>query len=224
MSKIAKSSAASKAVSYVENDMILGLGTGSTTYFAIQLIGEKVANGLKISGVPTSIATEQLARKLNIPILNNFVRVDLTIDGADEVDPGGNLIKGGGGALTREKMVASASTKEIIIVDESKLVKELGQCPLPVEVVRFGTEYVMNQLQRLGCQANLRRAEGELFVTDNQNHIIDCRFSAISNPKELANKIVAIPGVVECGLFIGLADKVIVGYEDGRTREMDFQG
>jgi ribose 5-phosphate isomerase A len=218
----AKRAAAEKAVAYVQDNMIVGLGTGSTAYYAIQLMSERVANGLRIQGVPTSLETEKIAKENNIPLLSEFEYIDITIDGADEVDEHGNLIKGGGGALTREKIVAGASKKEIIIVDETKLVPNLGRFPLAVEVLRFGWGFVQQKLQALGCKAKLRTKGEEIFVTDNQNYIFDCMFSHIDHPKELSIEINAIPGVVENGLFVGLTDLVIVGHADGRTKEKRF--
>ncbi|MFQ5823107.1 MAG: ribose-5-phosphate isomerase RpiA [bacterium] len=218
----AKQAAAEKAVSYLQENMIVGLGTGSTACSAIQLIGQKVANGLKIQGVPTSLETERLAKENNISLLFEFGQIDITIDGADEVDESGNLIKGGGGALTREKIVAAASKKEIIIVDETKLVQTLGRFSLPVEVLPFGWKFVQKKLQLLGCKANLRKKGEEIFMSDNQNYIFDCIFHNIVHPKELAIEINTIPGVVENGLFVDLADLVIVGHADGSTEEIVF--
>lgn len=218
----AKRAAAEKAVSYIGDNMIVGLGTGSTASYAIQLIGQKAANGVKIQAVPTSLETERLAKENNIPLLFEFEQIDVTIDGADEVDESGNLIKGGGGALTREKIVAAASKKEIIIVDGTKLVPTLGRFPLPVEGLPFGWKFVQKQLQSLGCEAKLRRKGEEVLITDNQNYIFDCMFNHISNPKELAMRINSIPGVVENGLFVGLTDLVIVGRADGSTEEIRF--
>jgi len=214
--------AAEKAVAYIKENMIVGLGSGSTAYYAIQLLGQKIATGLKIQGVPTSLETEKLARENNIPLLFDFERVEITIDGADEVDEHGNLIKGGGGALAREKIVAAASLKEIIVVDESKLVKALGRFPVPVEVLPFGRQFVKKKLESLGCDTILRKKGDRNFITDNQNHIFDCRFEQIDNPDELTREINSIPGVVENGLFVGLADLVIVGHADGSAEEITF--
>lgn len=215
----AKKAAATRAVDYVQDGMIVGLGTGSTAKVAIELIGEKVTAGLDIQGVPTSLETEQLARENSIPLLTEFAKVDVTIDGADQVDGQGNLIKGGGGALTREKIVAAASEKEIIIIDESKLVKTFGDFPLPVEVLPFGWKFALQQLQSLGCHAILRKRGEEVFLTDNQNYILDCEFKQIWEPQNLSREICAIPGVVENGLFVGLTSLVIIGKGDGTTDE-----
>lgn len=220
----AKRAAAKKAVSYVSEGMIVGLGTGSTAKFATELLGQKVASGLKIQGVPSSIATEKLARELGIPLLFDFEEIDVTIDGADEVDREGNLIKGGGGALTREKIVAAASKKRIIIVDETKLVATLGTFPLPVEVLAFGWRCVAKELRSLGCDVSLRKAAGgEVFLTDNQNYILDCRFEEITAPASLAIEINGIPGVVENGLFVKMVHLVVVGEPGGGCRELFFR-
>lgn len=220
--EIAKRAAANAAVSYIEDNITIGLGTGSTAYYAIQLIGQKVMSGLNIQAVPTSKATERLALDLGIPLVSEFTRIDVTIDGADEVDEFGNMIKGGGGALTREKIVAAASEKEIIIVDESKLVKRLGRFPLPVEILPFGWRSVLEGLRSLGGTAGLRKEGEKVFKTDNQNYVLDCRFNSIDNPGELAKQIKTFPGVVETGLFVELTDLVVVGREDGSVSIMEF--
>ncbi len=217
-----KKAAAEKAVSYVRDNMVVGLGSGSTAYYAIQLIGRKVKNGLKIQGVPTSLETEKLAMENNIPLLSEFERIDITIDGTDEVDKHGNLIKGGGGAHTREKIVAAATQKEIIIVDESKLVKILGNFPLPVEVIPFGWKFVQKQIQALGYESSLRMKGEKVFVTDNQNYILDCACKNIPDPAKLTIELNCIPGVLENGLFVKLTNLVIVGNEDGATRVINF--
>lgn len=218
----AKKKAAEKAVTYVEHNMIVGLGTGSTAKFAIEFIGQRVAAGLKVQGVATSLETEKLAKKNNIPLLTEFKEVDITIDGADEVDNLGNLIKGGGGALTREKIVAAASKKEIIIVDEAKLVKTLGAFPLAVEVLPFGWTFVQEKLKALGCEVILRKKSGEIFLTDNQNFVLDCHFKEIMEPGKLECEIRSIPGVVENGLFVGLTNLVVVGKADNTTLEYRY--
>ncbi len=218
----AKRNAALRAVSYVKNNLIVGLGTGSTTNFAIDFIGEKMKHGLKINAVPTSEKTQVRAMKLGIPLLENFEKIDVTVDGADEVDRHGNLIKGGGGALTREKIVAAATRKEIIIVDESKLVNKLGRFPLPVEVLPFGWKFVQKAIEGLGCSIQLRRQGKQIYVTNNGNYILDCQFGEINDPENLSGEINTIPGVVENGLFCGLTDLVIVGSSGGETRDIQF--
>jgi len=212
-----KRKAGEKAVEYIKDGMVLGLGTGSTVKYTILKLGELVKDGLDIIGIPTSIATEKLARKMGIKLgsIDDYQVIDLTIDGADEVDRNLNLIKGGGGALLREKMIAHASKYEIIVVDESKVKDVLGNFPLPIEIVRFGHKRTMNVLSTLGCSPKLRIRDGKIFITDNSNYIIDCKFDKIENPKDLERTIDEIPGVVEVGLFVGLANKIIVGKKDG---------
>ncbi|MBD3749531.1 MAG: ribose-5-phosphate isomerase RpiA [Sphingobacteriales bacterium] len=204
------------AAAHVKDGMIVGLGTGSTAYFAILKIGEMVKNGLKIKGVPTSKQTEELATTLGIPLLpiNEVKKIDLTIDGADEFDAHKNLIKGGGAALLREKIIASVTDYYIIITDASKQSEVLGSFALPVEVTPFAKEITLMQLKALGCEATFRKKGGDLLVTDNQNYIADCKFERIPNPVELNLKINQIPGVVENGLFTEMADLIIS--EDGK--------
>ena len=213
-----KKQAAEKAVQYIEDGMVIGLGTGSTVEFAVKKIGELVKGGLKIKGIPTSLKTKRLATELKIPLieLDEHTEIDITIDGADEVDSNLNLIKGGGGALTREKIIAYHSKKVIITVDETKIVKGLG-CDsfLPVEITKFGWPATKKALEGLGCTGELRKIMDEAFITDNQNYIIDCDFGKIADPEALEKEINNIPGVLENGLFIGLADEVIVGSKQG---------
>jgi ribose 5-phosphate isomerase A len=207
-----KKAAAEAAIELVKDGMVVGLGTGSTANFAIEGLGRRVGEGLLIRGVATSKATEELARRVGVPIvtLEEVGRLDLTIDGADEVDPQFNLIKGMGGALLREKIVAFASRQEVIIIDDSKLVDVLGtKSPLPVEVVPFGNLRTKDALQSLGCKASLKGGSSP-FLTDNGNLIYECKFSKIEEPEILEAEIDLIPGVVESGLFIDLATKVVV--------------
>ncbi|MGG1555832.1 ribose-5-phosphate isomerase RpiA [Paenibacillus ferrarius] len=217
----AKKAAAELAVERsVQDGMIVGLGTGSTAYWAIQKLGELVRQGLRIQTVATSVASEELARSLGIPqlVTADITEIDVTIDGADEVDPQWNLMKGGGGALLREKIVACASRKLVIVVDEGKLVQQLGAFPLPVEIVKFGWELTLRKLRAMGCEPALRlAADGQPVVTDNGNYLLDCRFGAIAQPAELQAALQGTPGVVESGLFIGLAREVIVGYTGGKA-------
>lgn len=213
-----KKLAGEKATEYVKNGMVLGLGTGSTVEHTIRKIGELVKDGLKITGIPTSSHTKKLAKEYNIPTSNleEHSSVDLTIDGADEVDQDFNLIKGGGGALTREKIVAYHSKKEIIVIDESKIVKRMGSLvPLPVEVVKFGWLPVKRNIEELGCTVELRKITDEPYITDNSNYILDCEFEKIEDPEKLEKDINNIPGVVENGLFIDLANIIIVGCGQG---------
>ena len=211
-----KRKAAEKAVEYVEDGMTLGLGTGSTTFFAIEAIGSLVKKGYDLRGVPTSVASEEQARKCGIPLvsLDEVDRIDLTIDGADEVDGELNLIKGMGGALLREKIVAYASKQEIIIVDEAKLVKMLGtRSPLPIEVTRFGHALTARNIRSLGCVPELKGGDHP-FISDNGNFIYNCRFQRIDDPAALDRMLKNIPGVVETGLFLGLATRAVVAYPD----------
>lgn len=217
-----KKKAAEKAVEQIQSGMIIGLGTGSTTYFALVKIGELQKEGklTDIKGIPSSHHTEQLANELKIP-LTNFLEhpvIDITIDGADEVDPELNLIKGGGGALLREKIIAQSSKKEIIIVDESKLVKKLGEkWHVPIEVIPFAVGTEINYLKSIGAdKIDIRKTEkNELFLTDENNVILDANFGVIENPSELARKLEQRAGIVEHGLFIGLASEVIVASRNG---------
>jgi ribose 5-phosphate isomerase A len=216
-----KQLAGERAADLADDGMIVGLGTGSTAFFAIRKLGVRVRGGLRIRGIPTSEQSRYQAEREGIPLIDfaDTTRIDLTIDGADEIDPAFHLIKGGGGALLREKLVATASRREIIVVDESKLKSRLGGFPLPVEVVPFGWQFVRLQIEGLGCRARLRVQENRAFVTDNGNHILDCAFGVISDPADLERRIAAICGVVESGLFVGLAHRVVIGKADGTVEE-----
>ncbi|MDP1511080.1 ribose-5-phosphate isomerase RpiA [Paenibacillus sp. CMAA1739] len=213
-----KQKAAEKAVEAIQDGMKVGLGTGSTAYWAIQKIGERVAQGLHIQAVATSQASEDQARELGIPIIpfDQIGRLDVTIDGADEVNEQLVLVKGGGGALLREKIVESNTDRLIIIVDESKDVKVLGAFPLPVEVVPFASEWTLEALRQTGCKADWRMKDGERYLTDNGNYIADCRYGTIENPHELEIRLNHIPGVVDNGLFINMADQVIIARANGQ--------
>ncbi|MBF0279770.1 MAG: ribose-5-phosphate isomerase RpiA [SAR324 cluster bacterium] len=208
-----KKVAGEAAVDYVESGMVVGLGTGSTAYYAILELGRRVRDGIKIQAIPTSEHTRKLAESENIPMIDfsKTIKIDLTIDGADEVDPQLNMIKGGGGALLREKIIASASTEMIVIADSSKNVPCLGQFPLPVEVTPFGWQTVVPQIEALGARAVLREKNGETFVTDNHMYILDCHFGEINDPVVMEVEINDIPGVVINGLFVGLATRLLVG-------------
>ena len=207
-----KQRSAEAACEYVKDGMIVGLGTGSTAEFAVKKIGELVRNGLSIRGIPTSDATKILAESEGIPLIDfsETMFIDLTIDGADEIDANLNMIKGGGAALLREKIVASASREEIIIVSGSKLVQQLGTFPLPVEVIPFGWQVVFNQLESLQGNPELRLKQGQPSVTDQGNFIVDCHFRKIENPEQLEQHLNMIPGVVENGLFINLCTRMIM--------------
>ncbi len=221
-----KQIAGERAASYVLTDTVVGLGTGSTAYFAIRRLGERVTEGLSIRGVPTSRQSHDLAREFGIPLtdLGEVERIDLTIDGADEVDSDFNLTKGGGGALLREKIVAAASVREIIVADETKMCRSLGAFPLPVEVTPFGWQATQRSLADLGCVPARRKGNGATFETDNGNYIIDCPFGSIDDPKRLEGQINRIPGVVDCGLFCGLAHHIIIGKSDGTCEELTGPG
>lgn len=202
------------AAKLVSDGQVVGLGTGSTAYFAVVALGERVKAGLKIVGIPTSIATADLARKVGIPLttLDEHPEIDITIDGADEIDPRLNLIKGGGGALLREKVVASVTKKMVVVADSGKLVPALGRFPLPVEIIPFARAVVERKLTSLGATPKLRlKSDGQPYITDNGNHILDASFGRISDPPAVARTLSETPGVVEHGLFIGLAKLAIVG-------------
>ncbi len=214
-----KKISAEEAVEYVKNGMTVGLGTGSTAYWAIQKLGEKVKEGLKIKAVATSEQSAKLAAELKIPMVSfdQLTQIDITIDGADEVDPNKDLIKGGGGALLREKIIATNSSKYIIVVDSLKLVTHLGDFPLPVEIAPFASALTIKKIEALGCKANIRKDNGKPFVTDNGNLIVDCKFDIIRDPSTLNIQLHLIAGVVETGLFAEMAPILIVGYVDGRV-------
>lgn len=214
---------AQQAVKLVENNMIVGLGSGTTAYWFTMALAERVKGGLNIQGIPTSKQIKQLAIDNGIPVkeLNDITGIDITVDGADEVDEQLQLIKGGGGALLQEKMVATASKQVVIIADYTKLVKQLGKFPLPVEVVPYGWKQAQRIIeQRYAIVTSLREKEGRPFVTDHGHYILDCNFQHITHAAALHTELNAIPAVVENGLFIQLAKKVIIGYADGRIEEI----
>jgi ribose 5-phosphate isomerase A len=213
-----KQAAARAAVQLIEAGSIVGLGSGSTATYAIQFLAERVRSGLKIAGIPTSQNTKHLAEQLGIPLttLEENPRIDIDIDGADEIDPQLNLIKGGGGALLREKVIASASRLFIVVAESVKLVPHLGKFPLPVEVIPFAEPLIRRRIESLGAQVSLRTfAYCNPYVTDEGHHILDCNFGEIADPAALDAKLHAIPGVVEHGLFIGMAKIVFVGKDGG---------
>jgi ribose 5-phosphate isomerase A len=202
------------AAKLVPDGDIVGLGTGSTAYFAVVALGERVKAGLKITGIPTSVHTADLARAVGIPLttLDEHPEIDITIDGADEVDPKLNLIKGGGGALTREKVIATASKKMVVVVDSGKVVATLGKFPLPVEIIAFARTVIEKKIVSLGATPKLRtRPDGSPFITDNGNQILDCSFGRIEDPAALARELSDTPGIVEHGLFIGIAKLALIG-------------
>jgi ribose 5-phosphate isomerase A len=208
-----KEAAARASLKYVHDGQIVGLGTGSTATIAIRYIGDRVREGLKIRGIPTSIASRDLAIQLGIPLTNfdEVQEIDVTIDGADEFDPALNLIKGGGGAMLREKIVASATNKLVIVTDSSKQVPVLGKFPVPVEVIGFAEALVTKNIAELGASVAQRKdAAGKPYVTDEGHHILDCRFAQIPDPATLARKLSEMPGIVEHGLFVGMAKVVLM--------------
>jgi len=220
-----KQIAAEKAIEFVNNGMILGLGSGSTAAFFIKKLGEQVKRGLKITGVSTSNAATNLALSNNIPLVSieEVSEIDLTVDGADEVDPEFNGIKGGGGALLYEKIVASISKEIIWVVDSSKLVKRLGKFPLPVEIVTFGHTHTLRRLKDAGYNPSLRVRNGELFPSDGNNFIADLELKVIDNPVELEKKLKILRGVIETGLFVNAPDKVIIG-ENNTIKILENKG
>lgn len=211
-----KAIAAAKAVEEVRDGMLVGLGTGSTAAYAVKSLSERIKRGLRITAVATSQSTETLARRLAVPLISfeQLSAVDLTIDGADEIDDRFNAIKGGGGALLREKVIAAASTRVIIIVDSSKLVAQLGNFPLPVEVVPFASEFVHARLVELGARVTLRAAGGTPHLTDQGNYILDAALDEIPRPSDIAAAVAAIPGVVEHGLFLDEIDTIMIARGD----------
>jgi ribose 5-phosphate isomerase A len=208
-----KEAAARASLKYVRDGLIVGLGTGSTARIAIRYLGERVRDGLKIRGIPTSIASRDLAIQLGIPLTNfdEVQEIDVTIDGADEFDPALNLIKGGGGAMLREKIVASATKKLVIVTDSTKQVQLLGKFPVPVEVIGFAEALVAKKIAELGASVTQRKdAAGKPYVTDEGHHILDCRFGQIPDPADLARKLSDMPGIVEHGLFVGMASVLLM--------------
>jgi ribose 5-phosphate isomerase A len=219
-----KRQAAEHAIALVEDGMTLGLGTGSTAAHFVELLGARVKEGLKVAGVPTSTMTRVQAERLGIPLtdLDRQPSLDLTVDGADEIDPQLRLIKGGGGALLHEKIVAMASARVVVIADHSKRVVTLGAFPLPVEIVRFGARATRNLIEALAAEAGcsgqiaLRMTpDGRPFVTDAGHFILDCAFGRIADPEALAAALRFVPGVVESGLFLDIADAAIIAGPEG---------
>ncbi|MBE6089498.1 MAG: ribose-5-phosphate isomerase RpiA [Clostridium beijerinckii] len=209
--------AGEKSAEYIKDGMILGLGTGSTAYYMIKKVGELIKNGMKIKAVATSKSTESLARELKIPLLSidEVDRIDLAIDGVDEIDNEFNAIKGGGGALFREKIVASLANEVIWIMDESKLVDGIGEFPLPVEILSYGYKHVIKELQDYSLNPKIRMKEEEIFVTDNGNYIVDLHIGTPMNINDVYNKVNRITGVLETGLFINMCNRIIIGTNSG---------
>lgn len=215
-----KQAAAASAATQLQNGMIVGLGSGSTATLAVAAIGLRVQQGLQIIGIPTSEKTAEQAQRLGIPLstLGEHSQIDVTIDGADEVELGTlNLIKGGGGNQLREKIVASASSRLLIVVDDTKVVPQLGtRAKVPVEVAQFGWQATARKLTALGAEPTLRlHSGGETFITDGGNYILDCAFGPIQSPAALERELDSIVGVVEHGLFIGMASQVLIGFPEG---------
>jgi ribose 5-phosphate isomerase A len=207
-----KEAAARASLQFVKDGQVVGLGTGSTAAYFIKLLAEQVKNGLRVRGIPTSVRSRELAQSLGIPLttLDECQEIAVTVDGADEVDPQLRLIKGGGGAMLREKIVASATEKLVIVADASKQVAVLGQFPLPVEVIPFAQMLVSKRIAALGADVSVRQGDdGKPYVTDENNHILDCKFGQIPDADGLARKLSEMPGVVEHGLFIGMASVVL---------------
>jgi ribose 5-phosphate isomerase A len=211
-----KLNAAKRAIEYLEDGMVVGLGSGSTAALVITEIGKLVADGMEIFGVPTSVETEKLAEKHHIPLLSLEAaeKIDLTIDGADEFDPYLQLIKGGGGALLREKIIAYHSEVNIVVADSSKSVSRLGAFRLPVETIPFATSMILDVLKDAGLDPKQRMKDQEPFVTDEGNYILDLDIQHITNMTSLENELLHIPGIVETGLFLNTTDVIIVGKGD----------
>lgn len=218
LNRKAKKSAAEKAVELVESGMTVGLGSGSTSSFAIIRLGEKVREGLQIKAVASSVKSEMLARESGIEVIDPDEAdvIDIALDGADEADKKGNLIKGGGGSLMREKIIAYASKRFHVMIDDSKLVASLGRFPLPVEVVPFAAALTLKQVTALGCEPRWRMQGNDLFISDNGNYIADCKFSEITDPAWLDVKLKLIPGIAETGIFSSqIVTSIIIGYSNG---------
>lgn len=214
------------AANLVKNGMTIGLGTGSTANALIHALAERMKEGLQFTAVPTSGRTRHLAMQLGISIIefDDVTTIDLAMDGADEISPQLNLIKGGGGAMLQEKMIAHTAQRFIVLGDESKLVQHLGGVPLPVEVVPYGWNQVQRKIESIGCdKVVLRVRDGKTYVTDHAHYILDCHFDGISNPDELNGMIKSIPGVVDTGLFLHLAKTAIISYADSTLKEVGVE-
>jgi ribose 5-phosphate isomerase A len=217
----AKRAAAFAAADLVQEGTTIGLGSGSTFLFVLERLGERVKGGLKVQGVATSKATADAAQSAGIPLLelDAVERLDLAIDGADEVDPQKNLIKGGGGAHVRERIVAAAAKELVVVIDDKKLVAVLGKAfQLPIEVLPFGWKQTERRIAATGCKPALRQQDGQPFVTDNGNYVLDCKFDGIDDPAWLDEHLNALVGVVDHGLFVGMAGRVLVGDAAGKVR------
>jgi ribose 5-phosphate isomerase A len=219
---LAKKVAAEKAASLIKDGMTVGIGTGSTVYYFIEKLIERCKSGLKISAAFSSLSSKELALRGGIKWIENdlFTKLDITVDGADEIDDEKIMIKGGGGALLREKMLASSSEEMIVIVDESKVKKHIGSAPLPIEISPFAYTSVIYKLEHLNLHGSLRHKNNKLYITDNGNYIYDIKLtSPIFNPEKLDLDLRSIPGIFETGLFIAMAGRVLIGHKDGSVTE-----
>lgn len=218
---VAKRAAAYAAADLVQHGMKIGLGSGSTFAFVVERLGQRVAQGLQLAGVPTSKTTAELAQKAGVPLLDldAIERLDLAIDGADEVDPKKNMIKGGGGAHVRERLVASTAREMVVVVDESKLVPVLGKTfLLPVEVFPLGWTHTARRVAATGGEVVRRTRNGAPYLTDNGNYVLDCRYPGIPDPAALQRTLDQIVGVVDHGLFVGMAGRIVVADAQGKVR------
>ena len=209
------------AANFIKQGMLIGVGTGSTVYYLLKELSRRKQQGLEFTAVCTSLQTQNILKEKGIHYasLDDVERLQLAIDGADEADVNGNLIKGGGGALLQEKIVEAASDELIIIVDEKKEVQTLGAFPLPVEVIAFGWKQVQQKIKTAyNIEVKLRKKDNEVFITDHKHYILDCWFDAIPDPLKLNTYLHLLPGVVETGLFVGMATKIITGYTDGNIK------
>lgn len=219
-----KQAAGYMAAEFVKDGMNVGLGTGSTAYFFIKRLIERCQDGLKVKGVATSKQSTEQAKAGGIPLIDpkDLDRLDIDVDGADEIDSNKQMIKGGGGALFREKIIANAASEMIVVIDESKLVQKLGTHPLPIEISSFGTPSIVRELKALNVLGELRKNEEALFLTDNGNYILDANIQNYPDDlEELDLKLLKIPGVIETGFFWNLAGRVFIGYNDGRAEMKD---
>ena len=205
------------AAGYVEDGMTVGLGSGTTIYWTLRKLAERVAAGLRMQGIPTSLKTERLAREWGIPLaeFSECPGLDLYLDGAKEIDGDKAMIKGGGGSFFREKLIAEGASRRIIVINAGKRVERLGTIPVPVEIVKFGWEWTMERLRGLGCEPALRSGGNGAFESDNGNYVVDCSFGLLRDPAKLHRRIKEMTGVVDTGLFVGLADEVVIGGQRG---------
>lgn len=218
-----KKIAGEKATEYIKDGMVIGLGTGSTSYYMIEKVGELVKSGMKLKAVATSKESEEHALRLHIPIydINDVTTIDLAIDGVDEIDKQFNAIKGGGGALFREKIVALHAKEVIWILDESKLVKTIGNFPLPVEILPYGYRYVLEQLEKASYLPRIRKKDKELFLTDNGNYIVDLQLKAPLNTSDIKENVMNITGVLETGLFMNMCSRIVMGMNDHTVKVIE---